>query len=205
VEERYRNLVENLPVGIGITSMEGKFLVANRTIQKMRGYDSREELMRTNVAERYYDPKDRDRWLALIKEEGRVDGFEIRLKRKDSSIFWASFNSILQTTVSGEQQIINVAQDITERKKVEEALRISEERYRNLIENLPVGVAINSPNGQTFMVNKALQEMAGYDSKEEQLRTPILEHYYDTKDRERWLALIKEKGKVKDAISYKIG
>jgi PAS domain S-box-containing protein len=198
-EERFRNLVENLPFGISVTSFDGQLLMANKAVLKMRGYDSEAELIHTPVSKRYYDPKEREQWLKLVHEKGRVENFEVRLTRKDGSVFWGSLASIPEITSDGEEQVITVSQDITERKQAEETLRKSEERFRSLIENLPIGVAISSSiNGEFVIVNKALQEMRGYESREEFMNLPTEERYYDSKDRDRWLAILNEKGKVEN-------
>lgn len=122
-EENFRNLIENLPVGVTITSPEGETFLANKTFLKMRGYASEEEIKQSPAVSRYADPKDRERWLSLLKEWGRVEGFEMWAKRKDDSIFFNSSNAIPFLTDSGEQRFISVSQDITERKKMEEALK----------------------------------------------------------------------------------
>jgi PAS domain S-box-containing protein len=61
------------------------------------------------------------------------------------------------------------AKDVTERKRVEEALRASEERLRSFIENVPLGVYRTTPDGRVLMANPALLRMLGYDSLQELL------------------------------------
>jgi PAS domain S-box-containing protein len=60
-----------------------------------------------------------------------------------------------------------VLRDVTERKRVEEALRGSEEHFRSFAENLPVGVYRTTPDGRVLMANPALLRMLGYDSLQE--------------------------------------
>jgi two-component system, NtrC family, sensor kinase len=194
-EERFRNLVENLPVGIVITEMNGRILMVNKAYVEMRGYGSEQEIVQIPVTERYYDPNDRERFLNLIRN-GSVKNFEVRQKCKDGSYFWVSSSSIPYTAPSGEQQFINVQEDITERKKAEETLLKSEAKYRNLVENAPVGIAIITPEGRLLEVNRTRREMAGYDSKEEYLNVDVSQRHHDSRERERWLKLVREKGRV---------
>lgn len=195
-EERFRNLVENAPIGIVIVDSEGRLIEANEAILKMHGYDSKAEYMKSTVAERYYDPRDRERWFTLVKKMGRITGFEVRNKRKDGSLFWASISCLLQTGKSGETQYLTVIQDITQQKQAEEEIRASEERYRNLVENAPTGMVIVDSKGRIIEANEAMWRMHGYDSEEEYIKAPSADRFYDPKDRERWLTLMREREKI---------
>jgi len=73
--------------------------------------------------ERYANFEDRQRLLELIREKGAAKGFEVRMKRKDNSIFWASLNAITQVAGSGEKQLLSIIEDDTDRKQTEEEIR----------------------------------------------------------------------------------
>ncbi len=120
-EERFRSLLENAPIGIAVSTPEGRRIEANKTLMQMQGFGSREEMLAAPVVDIYYDPEDRKHLKALL-EKGPAQNFEMRQKRKDGSVFWASLSSITYTNTAGEKQLINVIQDITERKRAEEAL-----------------------------------------------------------------------------------
>ncbi|MFH0847698.1 MAG: PAS domain S-box protein, partial [Chloroflexota bacterium] len=197
-EERYRALVENAPVGISITTVAGRSVFHNQMVTQLHGYDSIEEFLKVPARERYHDSEDRRRFLALIGEQGLVRDFEVRLKRKDGSAFWGSLTAVPQETETGEPSILVIAQDIDARKRAEAALKASEERYRALVENAPVGIGITTLDGRAVVRNKATAEIHGYESTEEFLKVPGQDLYYDPKDRERLVALIKESGLVKD-------
>lgn len=131
-EEKYRNLVQNAPIGITISATDGKIIDVNRALLEMHGYDSIEEFNRVPVNQRYHDPEDRKRWQKLVREKGIVRGFEAQLKRKDGTLFWASMSSIPQMDRNGVQQYIVVIQDITEHKR-EERLQQGENHILSLI------------------------------------------------------------------------
>ena len=78
--------------------------------------------------------------------------------------------------------------DITERRRAEEALRESEERYRSLVNNLNVGVYRNTPDGRYLQANPALVRMHGYDSVDEFLKTNVVDFYENSVDRAAFLA-----------------
>ena len=86
-----------------------------------------------------------------------------------------------------------------EKDKKKEQLQKSEKKYRDLVEILPIGIAISTPGprGRITDVNPALWKMFGYDSKEEFLKVPASAHYYDLEERKRFSEL-RKKGLVKD-------
>ncbi|HEY5590615.1 MAG TPA: PAS domain-containing sensor histidine kinase [Paludibacter sp.] len=89
---------------------------------------------------------------------------------------------------NGEHCLVNVI-DITESKRTEEALKASEELYRNLIEKMPDGVYKSTHDGKFVSVNPAMVAMLGYDSIEELMAIDIKkELYFEKEDRNRLVA-----------------
>jgi PAS domain S-box-containing protein len=195
-EERYRSLVENLSVGISVIAQDGRAIHRNKALMEIYGYKTKEELSLVTPLSLYGDPKDRERFLELT-EKGPVKDFEVRLKRKDSTPFWALLNSISQITPSGEKQLLTVIQDIDEKKKAEEALKVSEEKFRSLLENAPVGITVSTIDGRRLEANKTLVKMQGFGSREVLLAAPIVDTYYDPEERKLLMSLL-EKGPVQN-------
>lgn len=80
---------------------------------------------------------------------------------------WIQTDKVPYCDEQGQVQgIVVVAQDITERKRAEEALRESEERFTGAFENAPIGMALVSPAGHWLKVNRALCELLGYGESE---------------------------------------
>lgn len=89
--------------------------------------------------------------------------------------------------------------DITERKRFENELRESEEKYRNLFERVRHGLFISTKEGRFIDCNQALLDMAGYSDKEEFLKIDIAKDLYvNAQDRKTFQRLIEKQGFVKD-------
>jgi PAS domain S-box-containing protein len=171
-EERFRNLLESVPVGIAITTPNGKMIEANSALVELSGYDTKEELLGMPVPAHYPDPEDREKFIKLVKE-GAVEGFETRLRRKDGTIFFALLTSVSRNASSGVQ-IINAVQDITERKKIEEEL-LSTKRLESL-GTLAAGVAheINNPINSIINYAQMLLDKTAIGETERELSDRII-------------------------------
>lgn len=77
----------------------------------------------------------------------------------------------VRIVVLGEDEVLIMVRDITDRKQAEDALRIAEENYRSIFENALEGIFQSSPEGQFIRVNPAIAKMYGYDSPGEMLKS----------------------------------
>jgi diguanylate cyclase (GGDEF)-like protein/PAS domain S-box-containing protein len=130
-EERYRTLFNGMMDGIYRSSHEGRFVDVNPAMVRMFGYSSREEMMAVDIKkELYFSPEERG---SHILDTGREEIEAYRMRRKDGSEIWVEDHGYY---VHDEQGNIlyheGMLRDITARKQVEDALRESEQNYRNL-------------------------------------------------------------------------
>src|SRR5712692_10109505 len=130
-EERWRSVFENSAIGVALTDLHGRFLATNHVFQTMVGY-TEEELRAVNVLDLTQEDYRDANW-ALITElvEGQRRQFQIENKylRKDGSFIWVSNNvSLAPGTKTVPRFIMALSEDITQRKRAEEALQRSE-RY----------------------------------------------------------------------------
>ncbi len=116
----------------------------------------------------YVDPADRQRFIDGLHAHGVVNDFEVQLKRHDGSRFWGSMSGRL-IEYQGEEVIVCSTVDLTERRSVEkqmaeqkEALRLSEERFRRLLEACPVPVGMTrAEDGEVIYESPAAKALFG--------------------------------------------
>jgi len=161
-ETIYRNLVSKLPDGVYKSTHEGKFIDVNPAMVSMLGYASKEELMAIDIkTQLYFEPTDRE---SLILQEKLQETGVYRLKKKDGSGIWVEdkgwYNLDEDGNILTHEGIIR---DVTERKRAEELLQFSEERYRTLIDNLGEGVGFVNANDQFQFANFAAEEIFGVE------------------------------------------
>jgi|GEM_PF-765794 len=184
-EDKYRTMIEFSNDLIWILDTEGCFTFLNEMALKTTGYKYEEWIGKSFV------PLILEEDLPMISDVfhktiyGEPCSYELRLIKTDESILTISVNTS-PVYVSGEiVGIVSFGQDITEHKRAEDALRESEELYRNLVSRIPDGVYKSTVEGKFVDVNPALVRMLGYGSKEELLGIDIKSQlYFDISDRE---------------------
>ncbi|MGA7932005.1 MAG: PAS domain S-box protein [Kovacikia sp.] len=130
-EAKYRSIFENAIEGIFQTTPDGRYLSANSALARLYGYDSADDLIAslTNVQHQLYvDPARRLEFMNLMQSQGMVAAFEFQVYRKDGSILWISENAHAVYDDFGELLYFEgTVENITERRRSQEALRQSEE------------------------------------------------------------------------------
>jgi PAS domain S-box-containing protein len=135
-EAKYRSLIENVLDGVYQTTPDGEILTANPALARMLGYESEIDLLLLNIEkELYIDPEERRRYLKLLNKGERIKNAEFKLRRKDGQIIDVLENArVVRSRLGDILYYEGTITDITELKNVQEALRISEERFRAFIE-----------------------------------------------------------------------
>jgi len=136
-EERYREFFTTSQDCVFITSPEGHWIDFNETSLELFGYGSREELMAVPLQQLYEQPEDRDMILARIAREGHVREYPVRLRRHDGTLIDTLVTAVPLHDKDGSiKAILGSIRDITDWKRAEEALRKSEQTYRDLVRNI---------------------------------------------------------------------
>ncbi|MBN2018335.1 MAG: PAS domain S-box protein [Candidatus Cloacimonetes bacterium] len=163
-EEKYRTLVNNLPVGISRSTPAGKLLALNPAIVEMYGYSSSEELMKADAKELYCDSKDREHMLSELKKHGFVKGSVTQEYKKDGSKIWVSANYKATFDKRGEIEYLDgVILDITKRKKALEALEESERKLKETVGAIAEGVWEINLRTNSMYFSPQYYHMLGYE------------------------------------------
>lgn len=164
-DKKYRDIFEDAPIGIFQTTSEGRFLSVNPEYARLAGYSSPSEMIEqiTDIAAQLYvRPEERIRYKELLKRKRRLINFEIELKRRDGSTFWASFNTKALQNPDGTFVYDGFLVDISDRVLAEQALGKERERLAYIIEGTNVGTwEWNVQTGETVF-NERWAEIIGY-------------------------------------------
>lgn len=125
MQERYRQLVDNLPVGVfrNTPGPEGSFAEANPALAAMFDAASSEELMVHRVRDLYRNPADRLRFSQKLLREQAVIREELELLSLSGRPFWGAVTAALKKSDTGEMFFDGVIEDITRSKEAEQAIR----------------------------------------------------------------------------------
>jgi len=167
-EARYKALFDRTILLICVVDFQGNFLDANEALLKLLGY-TREEIPSLHL----YTILDKDQLPIALKATGEVlkNGFlrnpvEIKLRKKNGHYVWVEAEASLIYRDETPYSILGIANDITERKKMEEALRTEKERFQTLTENAPFGMVMIDKDGTFKYINSKFKELFGYDLKD---------------------------------------
>ena len=179
-EERLKLLMEKMPEGLGV-SIDGKIVFSNRENTKIFGYE-KDEILNKPVAE-FIHPEDRERAGKRIKEilEGADEQYsQYRMIKKDGSVFPAEVHS-RTFEYEGKPALLSIIRDITERKAAESELRKKDEKFKLLLEKMPMGVRV-AVDGKIVFGNREIARILGY--KREKLLNMLNIDFIHPDDRE---------------------
>ena len=160
-------MLESLAEGVNLTDENGFLFYTNPAYDEMFGYD-RGEMVGKHVSILSPSSDEENALMVLqvverLSKQGVWFG-EIENKRKDGTPF-TTYARVSSLTMFGRRYWVTVREDITQRKRAEEALRISEERYRSLVENAPVWIHEMDLNGRLTSVNFTGLKMTGAEDE----------------------------------------
>src|SRR5678815_1636258 len=160
---RTREVIELAPDAFFQADLDGRFTDVNEAACRLLGYE-RDELIGKTIFD-IIPAEDADR-LRVVKADlllpGRVNTAEWTQRRKDGTFVPVEVSSNILPNGRWEA----FARDVTERKRAEQALQESEERFRLTIDEAPIGMALVALDGRFVRVNRALCEIVDYTPDE---------------------------------------
>ena len=139
LEQCPQNLMD-APIGFYVSTPAGRYISANPAQAWLLGYETPAELISsiTDIATQVYvDPLEREKFMSMLETRDEVLNFECRFRHRNGSVIWGSVNTCVVRGADGEvSHYQGYTTDITARKTAEEELRRSEQKYRELIDNI---------------------------------------------------------------------
>ncbi len=210
-EEKFRSISANALDGIIMIDPVGCVIFWNQAAAKIFGYSAAEvlgrELHETISPDRYMD--DYRKAFTKFADSGRGNAVgrmvELTAMHKDGTEFPVEL-SVSALQMHDQWYAVGIVRDITERKRAEEALRNSEQRYRAIIQSVPNAVMISDrDSGRILEINEFFCELTGYDQSEAIGKTILeLNLYAEPADHKRLAKMIDEHGEINSAnVVYK--
>ena len=200
-EEHFRGVFDQSPIIIGLLTVpEGRIAAMNAAGLAAFGYAREEMIGRSSLELNLWaDPTVRDRYLAELRARGTASGFEVVMRRKDGSTFVGLYTgSIIR--IGGLPYSLNMLQDVTAHRQAETALRESEERFRAVFDESPIGIGLFAmPEGRTVELNAAAHALLGFD-RDELIghSTRELAVWVEPAARDRYVEMLAAQGVVRD-------
>jgi len=165
-EEGHRLLFERALIGIFQTSPGGHYLRANAELARICGYESPGDLMAQHASaarDLYVSEGRREEFKRRLEAAEAITDFESQIRRRDGSLLWVSENARAVRDAGGALLYYEgTVQDISARRRTEDALRESEEQIRTLFDAAGVGIARVDMAGRLTRCNPTFARMLGY-------------------------------------------
>ena len=173
-EEMFSKSFHSSPILMAITRMEdGSFIDVNNTYTQVLGYNREELIGQTSKKlDLWVKPEQRGEFIRRLKEYNKVDPFDVEVRTKSGKILTMLFSGET-INLNNESHLIIIANDITERKKAEERLGDSEEKYRKAYyqTNLYRDVFAHDLNNMLQNINSSAELSSLYLNNPEKLHT----------------------------------
>jgi PAS domain S-box-containing protein len=166
-EERFRRVYEGSRLGVCVVHWDGRYVEANPAYCQMLGY-TRDELLGMSLHQiTAPESADADRAaLEDLRRTGSIGQYEKTYLRKDGSRIAVVLNGLVVNPADGEEEVWAFTEEVTKRKQAEQALRKSEEKFKQLYERAPLGISQISWEGKFLQVNEAFARIVGRSLEE---------------------------------------
>jgi diguanylate cyclase (GGDEF)-like protein/PAS domain S-box-containing protein len=166
-ERRTATILRLSPIVIGVSTVaEGRYTDVNDAYEQVLGYTRDEVIGHTSIELNIWTESDmRERILSGMKEHGRVENLEIRLRRKSGEIF-PTLIFITPLMLHDTPCLLTMMMDITDRKRVEEQLRETRDALQTIIYSSPLAMLTLDADDRVTMWNPAAEDLFGWSEKQ---------------------------------------
>lgn len=166
-EEKFRVAFITSPDSININRLEdGMYISINQGFTRIVGYSEADCIGKTSLELNIWvHSEDREKLVAGLQEHGKVENLEALFRAKDGTIL----NGLMSASLiqfNGVPHIISITRHITDRKKAEEALRLSEIKYRDLVEQINEVIFSTDMEGIFTYISPTAEMLSGYPVEE---------------------------------------
>ncbi|ACF12493.1 multi-sensor signal transduction histidine kinase [Chloroherpeton thalassium ATCC 35110] len=196
-QEKYKAIFNTIQDVYAEVALDGTILEISPSIKKISGY-SRQEMLGKNIYHFYSNPLERENLRKELFKHGYLNDYEVKLRHLDGAVRTCSFTVSVILDRSGQpKKIVGSMRDITDRKKAEENIRKSEEKYKaifNTIQDVYAEVALD---GSILEITPSIERFTGY-SREYLLGKKTSTLYKDPTARDRMVEELSQKGSLVD-------
>lgn len=165
-EKKYQQIFNNIQDVYFEVEMDGTIIEISPSVTSYTGY-KREDLIGKNIKIFYAEPNHREAYLKALMKNGEVRNYEITFKHSNGSLVYTMVLSrLIHDEKSGRQRIIGAIMDITDQKIYYQKLTESEEKFKSLFENAPLGIMACDQKGNILDINRQMLDILGSPSKE---------------------------------------
>ncbi|MFP4555828.1 MAG: PAS domain S-box protein [Bacteroidales bacterium] len=168
-ETTLRAIFDIANIGISITNVSGKYVMFNKWWSNYLGYETDDLYNLTNIDITHPDDKEESKVNFKEVVRGKKDNYciEKRFIRKNGDTLWATLSvSSIKNSKGEVEYMICMVNDITHKKRMEEELRINEEKFRTLVENLNEIIYILDDKGVVTYISPNVKAISGYNARE---------------------------------------
>ncbi len=195
-EEKFYKAFHANPAAMTLSDAEGRYIDVNESYSKLTGYSKDELIGHTSAELNILNPEKRKQYLMELQEKGSEDDVEFEIETNSGEKRIVISNSEL-IKLGSEIRNISFIYDITERKKAEESLRESEEKFSKSFYDNPAPMAISTLDAKFIDVNESYSRLTGYSKAELIGHTSIELNIITPEERERYLNKL-EKGSIQE-------
>jgi PAS domain S-box-containing protein len=198
-EERYRSIIDNIQDGFFRLNNEGKIIMASPSLADIYGLDSVDQIVGQSVIPLFKNTKDNKLLTNKLIKHGKLENIEVEGLKFDGTPFWLSLNAQFYFDDKNQVPVVDgFVRDINTRKTAEDALKKSQERYKEILGNIQDSYLRADKNGKVVMANVAAAETYRYNSPKEMIGKNATAFYKNPDEREEVLEKLNTYGKIEN-------